>query len=342
MNARQRVLNTLRFQPVDRTPFDLMEGCVWPELLEYFQTTHHIKDADQAIEMLDPDFRWGFSGFLPESNVPQPVQSQKEFKSSKAVSVGPLAAAESPNDVIDFPYPKPALWRTSDFKVLRERFPDKALVFCPGWMPVFWSACEAFGVESALVNLVSNPRVFEAFTLRYQEAVIEILERGGRQAGKWCDLALLGDDFASQQSLLISPTAWRKWVKPHLAEQVRVLRENGMLVLFHSCGAVRQILPDLIEIGVNALVVFQTTARGMDVHSIARDFGGKLGFYGGIDVQQLLSHGTPYQVAAAVKANIDAFARYGGYIVANSHHTVASIKGENILAMCRAAQESER
>ncbi len=340
MNARQRVLNTLHFLPVDRTPYDLMEGCVWSELLAYFQTTHHLKDADQVIETLDPDFRWGFSGFLPESSDPQSGQPEEKSKSSKAVSVGPLAAAQTPSDVVDFPFPNPERWRTSDFKILRERFPDKALVFCPGWMPVFWSACEAFGVESALINLVSNPKVIEAFTQRYQEAVIEILANGGRQAGEWCDLALLGDDFASQQALLISPTAWRKWVRPHLAEQVRVLREHGMLVLFHSCGAVRPILSDLIEIGVNALVVFQTTARGMDAQSIARDFGGKLGFYGGIDVQQLLSNGTPYQVAAAVKANIEAFAGYGGYIVANSHHTVSSIKGENILAMCRAARSS--
>ena len=340
MNSRQRVLNTLNFQPVDRAPYDLMEGCVWPELQQYFRTTFGLEDYDQVIEFLDPDFRWGFSGFQTPPEEANPNPSTVEAKASRVVGSGPVAGARTPSDLNDYPYPNPDLWGTSDFKTLRQRFPDKALVFCPGWMPVFWTACEAFGVEAALINMVSQPQIFEAFTRRYQENVLEILRKGSQQAAGWCDLALLGDDFASQQSMLISPTLWRRWVKPYLAEQVQILRDNHMLVLFHSCGSVRPILPDLIEIGVNALLVFQTSARGMDALSIARDFGGKLGFYGGIDVQQTLSLGTPAQVAAEVKANLSAFSECGGYIPANSHHTIASIKGENILAMCKTARGS--
>jgi uroporphyrinogen decarboxylase len=112
-------------------------------------------------------------------------------------------------------------------------------------------------------------------------------------------------------------------------------------VLFHSCGAVREILPDLIDIGVGALLVFQTTAVGMDVPSMVRDFGGRLAFYGGIDIQQLLSFGTPEEVKATVRRNVEAFSECGGYIVANSHHGVTTIKGENIEAMCAAARGEE-
>ena len=103
-----------------------------------------------------------------------------------------------------------------------------------------------------------------------------------------------------------------------------------MLVFFHSCGAVRPVLPDLVEMGVSALVVFQTRARGMDPESIAREFGGHIAFYGGIDVQQLLSFGTPEQVVDEVQRNVRAFSRCGGYIVANSHHGVDTIRGENL------------
>jgi len=101
----------------------------------------------------------------------------------------------------------------------------------------------------------------------------------------------------------------------------------------------RPILPDLIDIGVNALLVFQTTAAGMEPQSIAAEFGGRLAFYGGIDVQRLLSCGTVAEVKAQVRANIRAFADCGGYVVANSHHGVATIKPENIIAMCEAARE---
>jgi uroporphyrinogen decarboxylase len=94
----------------------------------------------------------------------------------------------------------------------------------------------------------------------------------------------------------------------------------------------------MIDIGINALLVFQTSATNMDAASIARDFGGKLAFYGGVDIQHLLSFGTPEATKTEVRANIDAFEKCGGYIVANSHHSVATIKGENIEAMCETAR----
>ncbi len=138
--------------------------------------------------------------------------------------------------------------------------------------------------------------------------------------------------------MLISPETWRRLVKPYLAEQVRLLRDNGLMVLLHSCGSVRPILPDLIDMGVNALLVFQTTAAGMDPESIARDFGGRMVFYGGLDVQSLLSRGTRAEVEREVRRNAAAFSRCGGYVVANSHHSEPSINGENIVAMFDAAR----
>jgi uroporphyrinogen decarboxylase len=155
----------------------------------------------------------------------------------------------------------------------------------------------------------------------------------------YCDICWLGDDFASQTSMMISPALWRKFIRPFLAEQVQLVREHGLYVLYHSCGAVRPVLNDLIDIGVNGLLVYQTTATAMDVASIAREFGGRLVFYGGIDVQQLLSFGTVDDVKRTVEANVLAFADCGGYVVANSHTSVATIRPENIQAMCEAARE---
>ena len=165
-----------------------------------------------------------------------------------------------------------------------------------------------------------------------------ILERALPAARGVCDLCWLGDDYASQTDLLFSPDLWRKLIKPYLAAEVALARKFDLAVLFHSCGNVRKILPDLIEIGVNALLVFQTSAVGMDADSIAAEFGGRLAFYGGVDVQQLLSFGSPADVAKAVEANARAFAKHGGYIVANSHHGVSTIQGRNIEAMVAAAR----
>jgi uroporphyrinogen decarboxylase len=342
MNSRQRVLLTLAFEETDRPPFDLMEGCVWPELLEYFRVTKGLQDASSVIEYLDPDFRWTFLQYNgPVTETPDDAATPSKV-SSKEVVLGPLSEAETISDIEAYPWPDPAVLGPADYAAARTRWPDKAIVFCQGWMPLFWTSCELFGVEAAMLNMTTRPDLYEALILRQHAITMDILTRSTPAAQGHCDLAWLGDDFAHQRNMMISPALWRRFIKPYLSEQVRLLRQHGMLVLFHSCGAVRPILPDLIEIGVNALLVFQTSAQGMDAPSIASDFGGKLGFYGGIDVQHLLSFGSPQEVEDVVNANCQAFANCGGYIVANSHHTLPTIRAENIYAMCQAVKKLSR
>ena len=140
--------------------------------------------------------------------------------------------------------------------------------------------------------------------------------------------------------MMVDPAWWRRVIKPWLAQEVALIHAHDMKVLFHSCGAVRPILSDLIDMGVDALEVFQINAAGMEPRSIAKEFGGRLAFYGGIEVQHLLSSGTREEVAAQVRYNIDCFRECGGYIVSNCHSHIRTIKGENIVAMCEAAQSS--
>ena len=189
-------------------------------------------------------------------------------------------------------------------------------------MTLFWTDCQEFGMEEDLIKMYTQPSVFEAFISRQRQMNMNILERCLPAGQGICDICWLGDDYASQTQMMFSPELWRKLIKPYLAEQVALARKHNMYVLFHSCGNVREILPDLIDIGVNALLVFQTSANDMEANSIAQEFGGRLAFYGGIDIQQLLSFGTPEDVAKVVKDNARAFEKHGGYIVANSHHGV--------------------
>jgi uroporphyrinogen decarboxylase len=165
---------------------------------------------------------------------------------------------------------------------------------------------------------------------------MDILKKAIHAAEGICEICWLGDDYASQEAMLFSPDLWRKYLKLFLKKQVAYIREHGMFVLFHSCGAVRPILQDLIDIGMNGLLVFQTTASGMDSGSISKDFGGKMVFYGGIDCQHLLTFGPPELVRAEVITNIQKFSVTGGYIVANTHHGIKEIRGENIVEMFRA------
>jgi uroporphyrinogen decarboxylase len=341
MTHRERVLRTFRFEQTDRPALDLMEQQVWPELLEYFRARHGLTDAEQILAFLDTDFRWAWMQYL---GPPQPPPAEGLPPGwggtySDALYERRLARAETVAEVEAEPWPDPGWWVPPDLKAFRGRWPEHAVVISPGWMPLFCSACDAFGMESALVKMATQPEVIEAFVRRQHTFYMDILARTVEAAEGLCDICWLGDDYASQDALLMGPERWRRFIKPSLAEQVRLVREHGLFVLLHSCGAIRAIIPDLIEIGVNGLLVFQTTAAGMGAESIAEEFGGRIAFYGGIDCQQLLTFGSPEDVRAEVQRNAATFHQCGGYVVANCHHGIANIRGENIVAMCEAARE---
>ena len=340
MTSRERILATLRFQPTDRLPVDLMEGSVWPELQEYFRAHHALQNGGQVQDHLGTDCRWvGLRYVGPDRDNPPSTDAKRAERMYSGQFLGAsLADAQTVADVEKRKWPDPAWLVPGDFRAARERWPEHALVFGHSWMPLFWTACQEFGMEEALVKMHTQPAVFEAFVSRQHDYYMDILSRALEAGRGLCDICWLGDDYAGQTQMMFSPELWRKLIKPYLSQQAALAHRHGLYVFFHSCGNIRSILPDLIDIGINAHLVFQTTADEMDAHSIARDFGGRLAFYGGMDVQHLLSFGTPGDVAETVRNNAQAFEKHGGYIVANSHHGVSTIKGENIEAMCNAAR----
>jgi uroporphyrinogen decarboxylase len=146
---------------------------------------------------------------------------------------------------------------------------------------------------------------------------------------------VFGDDFSSQLSLLMNPKTWRCYFKPAWKALFQLTHEAGYLVFFHSCGAVAQVIPDLIEIGVDVLYPIQPLASGMDIVALKECFGNKLTFYGGLDVQQLVPHGTPEAIENEVSRLINLFQDSGGLILSTSHVVMEDIPFYNVLAMLK-------
>jgi uroporphyrinogen decarboxylase len=122
-----------------------------------------------------------------------------------------------------------------------------------------------------------------------------------------------------------------------MAEFIRLCRPYGVAVRYHSCGGIRPIIADLIEIGVDVLNPVQTAARGMEPEGLKRDFGDRLSFNGGIDTQGLLPHATAGQVRAETRRLIDTLGRGGGLILAPSHVYQADVPVENVVAVYETA-----
>jgi uroporphyrinogen decarboxylase len=149
------------------------------------------------------------------------------------------------------------------------------------------------------------------------------------------DGAYFGDDYGAQKSLLFSPSMWRKYIKPRLANMFAPFVERGMPILMHSDGQIQKILPDLVEIGLTSLNPVQPEV--LEHAWLYESFKGKLAFYGGISTQTVLPYGTPEDVRQAVSVCVSTLAPEGtGLVIAPSHRMMTDIPMENIAAMLEA------
>lgn len=192
------------------------------------------------------------------------------------------------------------------------------------------------GMEDTLFDLAADPA--SAASLLREAGRFGIALAEGACDRFPLDWLWTGDDVGGQQSMIINPALWRAMIRPHLAAIMDVGKKRGLWVAYHSCGAIRPIIPDLIEMGLDVLNPIQPNCPGMDPGSLTHEFGGRLAFMGGVDTQELLPRGTAEEVYAETRRLIDVMtAGGGGYILAASHAVPPETPLENILSLYRAA-----
>jgi len=146
------------------------------------------------------------------------------------------------------------------------------------------------------------------------------------------DGIFFSDDWGSQKGLLINPEDWRKYYKPSYKKMFDRVRSGGAHVWMHLCGNITAILPDLIDLGLNVLNPVQPQA--MDVIKLSREYGGKVCFYGGVDVQNTLINGTKEDVKNEIHQLVELFGKFnGGYIGDTSHSIMPETPLDNVIAL---------
>jgi uroporphyrinogen decarboxylase len=153
------------------------------------------------------------------------------------------------------------------------------------------------------------------------------------------NISYVAEDFGSQESLLFSPKQIRTFFIPRMKRMIDLAHSAGAYAFFHSDGAVRPILPDMIAAGIDVLNPIQWRCVGMARAGLKRDFGDDLIFHGAVDNQQTLPFGTQDDVRAEVAANIEILGAGGGYIIAPCHNIQANTPPENVVAMYEAGRE---
>jgi len=197
------------------------------------------------------------------------------------------------------------------------------------------------GLEQFFIDLIEESPIADALLSKVTQHQISVFDHILSRFGKHIDIVRIGDDLGSQNGLLISPEMYRNKVKPYHAKLVKAIKEmSDCKVVMHSCGAIRDILPDFIEIGIDAINPVQTTCDGMDPTELKREFGKHLVFWGGgVDTQHVLCHARPEEVKQFVKASLQVFKPGGGYIFSQVHNIQPDVPVENILAMYEAFHE---
>ncbi len=203
------------------------------------------------------------------------------------------------------------------------------------WFTLFERLWMLRGFSDLLMDPYTDLKRFSSLRDRVLEIDLQMIDRW---LGRKVDAIFFSDDWGSQTSLLINPDDWRKLYRPAYRAMFQRVRDGGAHVWMHLCGNVSEILPDLVEIGLNVLNPIQPQA--LDVQVLARNFGGRICFNGGIDVQGTMIRGTPDEVRREVHDMVHLFGRFdGGYIGGMSHSIMPETPLDNIIAVLETFSE---
>ncbi len=170
---------------------------------------------------------------------------------------------------------------------------------------------------------------------------LRLLERVVKGVGEWVDILQFGDDLGSQTGPFMSPEVFREIFKPRYKKMWDYVHQNSSCKVFlHSCGSIYELIPDLIDAGVDILNPVQTQTANMEPERLKKEFGKYVTFWGGgCDTQQILAKATPGKVKDDVKRRIEIFAKDGGFVFNQIHNVLADVPPENVIAMFEAAYE---
>jgi uroporphyrinogen decarboxylase len=234
--------------------------------------------------------------------------------------------------------------RITGLRDLAERYraAGYAVVLKAPFAGIFEMSQRIVGMESCLIMMASDAKRAAALFDKILELKLAFWEMALPQLADVIDVVTEADDYGTQTSQLISPRMFRQQLKPRLAvlfERIKQLAPNAWR-FFHSCGSVRPLIPDFIEIGVQILNPVHVRADGMDPTALKRDFGDALVFWGGgVDTQGVLPTGTPREVKDDVRRNVEALAPGGGFVFNTVHNIQADVPPENVIAMWEALRE---
>jgi uroporphyrinogen decarboxylase len=371
MTHRERVLAALEHREPDRLPMDLgsarFTGMVKPAyerlcahlgfgrpgpLVDRMQQL--VEMDEQVLEYLDVDVR-AFCHNAPDHCADvelAPDRYVDEWGVTRVQPPGcpyydmefsPLAGEITAGAIARYAWPDPT--DPGRVRGLREKArwlreqTDYAIMFNARFHLIH-QAQYLRGFPDWYMDLGQNHDLFRALMDAVLDVLLEFNRRALAEVGDLVDIVAFGDDVGLQDRPVCSVPLYRQLIRPYQERIIACIREYTQAkILYHSCGSVYRYIDDFIGIGINALNPVQVTARNMEPERLKREFGGRIAFWGGIDSQHVLPHGSPEQVRAETRRMYEIMGPGGGYVLAGVHNIQPDVPPENLLAMLQAGRE---
>ncbi len=352
MMPRERVKLSLSHIEPDRLPIDYFFFGT-PEVIKRLKQHLGLNSDEQLRRFFGVDIRVVAPRYIgPElQKFPDGSYEDEWGVMRKPVSYGlgfydeiihyPLAEAQEVSDLDKIRWPKLEWWDFSSVKKDIERINEKEeYAICIANGNLFETSWYMRGLENLLVDFIINPLFANELMSRVTNFKIEYLRTILEEASGMIDIVFTADDVATQRGLLMSIDLWKNSIKPWHMRMNKKLKSYGIRIMYHSDGAVMEIIPELIDMGIDILDPIQLGADSMDPYGLKSLYGDKLSFHGGIGVQDVLPKGNPEEVRRYVRYLKKTLGRNGGYIIAPSHAIQPDTPIENILAAFEEAKST--
>nr|MBC7244523.1 uroporphyrinogen decarboxylase [Chloroflexota bacterium] len=319
----------------DDRVFDALGTDVRHVFLNFYHSDHFVRKELGAGGLYDPFVdAWGIT---------------RETKGGLHAFTGnPLAKATTISDIDGYPWPNP-YGDSGLLEGVKERgeylrhHTAFAVATRSPTSGIFEHCWVLRGMENFMVDMIADPKLAIRLVDRVTDTIMRYYDVLLTAVGSYVDIVETQDDYGTQQNSFMSPELFRKMIKParqRLHELIRSKAPQARIYL-HSCGSIRNLIPDLIELGVDILNPVQPLAAGMDPAELKANFGEKLVFHGAIDMQQAMP-GSLEDVSREVRTRIRQLAPGGGYILAPANLVQSDVPLDNLLRMVEDAKRYGR
>jgi uroporphyrinogen decarboxylase len=330
MNSRELIKSALRHQPGQRVPYTINltgEGytAYGDDLLKTYASQDVWDDYHSGIISKNEAVSLAIGNFMFCTDCPW----WSWHNLSDDYLNNPDAPAEMPQTIGYGSYE--AFFKK--IKYVREKYERYILITIWGshWEKAYFSR----GIENFLRDLAGNPEFSQCLLDEIIRKNMVMLEN--IVACPDIDGILLGSDWGTQANLIMSPRTWRKMIAPGEQKEYDLLKKYGKDVFVHSCGDIRLIMPDLVQMGVDGLNPVQPEC--MDLAELKEKYGQQITFWGGISTQRTLPYGTPAEVEAEVSEAIRIMSQNGGYITSPSQEIQTDVPYENLIVLIESAKK---